>query len=75
MSSTLTDSTPVTMPTGQEEQEPQEAEEEEEGVCFAYFQLGVRKALTESPVVCWENELVFFNDHLRIICFLLLPVL
>lgn len=41
------------MPTGQEEQEPQE---EGEGGCFAYFQLGVRKALTESPVVCRGNE-------------------
>lgn len=40
-------------------------------VCFAYFQLGVRKALTESPVVFRENELgSFFNDYLRVICFL-----
>lgn len=52
----LPDSTPVTMPTGQEEQEPQEGEG---CVCFAYFQPGVRKALTESPVVCRGSELGF----------------
>lgn len=73
ISSTLTDSTPVTMPTGKEEQEPQEGEMV--CVCFAYFQPWVRKALTESPVVCRGNELGFFNDYLRVICFLLLLAL
>lgn len=35
------------------------------GVCFAYFQPGVRKALTESPVVCWGSELGFLMTTLR----------
>lgn len=69
-----TDSTPVTMPTGQEDQ-GERPQEEEGGSVFAYFQEGVRKALTESPVVCWGNERSFLNDCPNVICFLLLSSL
>lgn len=43
------------MPTGQEDQE-ERPQEGEGGSVFAYFQEGVRKDLTESPVVCRGNE-------------------